>query len=83
MAARWGKKGNRNLSPVSGLSLPFFVALFIASGKGSLWNPVAWPNISFRASEVNSGTHITLSSQRQFMKSFGAKECFILAAGCG
>jgi hypothetical protein len=64
--------------------LPFFVALFIASGKGSLWNPVAWPNTSFRASEVNSGTHITLSSQRQFMKVLWRKGgASFWAAGCG
>jgi hypothetical protein len=40
--------------------LPFFVALFISFGTGSVRNLVVWPNISFRASEVNSATQSEL-----------------------
>jgi hypothetical protein len=42
------------------LGLPFFVAFFISYGAGSLRSPVVWLNISFRASEVNSGTQTGL-----------------------
>ena len=43
-------------APVPELSLPFLVTLFISSDPGPVRNPIVWRNISFRASEANSGT---------------------------